>query len=279
MAVAGCTQSKAPGDETPPPTQLRVVSLSPGVTETLFAIDAGSMLVGVTSFCNFPPEAREVARVGGTVAGTHSLESILALRPDVVFAGGFGQNDTIAQLRRHSIEVVVHEPGTIEDTLTAMRTIGRRVGRSEQAGALVERLRGVLADIDRRVKMHRRRVRAFYLVWSDPLLTAGSDTFIGQLLARAGGQNIFGELKEGFPRVSLEAVVERDPELIIAPSHHGAKEELGNLSERPGWSQLRAIKEGGGVHVIDGDIISRPGPRLGLAIEELVNIIGPLASR
>lgn len=261
------------------PSQLgiptRIVSITPHLTEIAFAIGAGDRVVGVTQYCTYPPQARTRAQIGGTVGQSVSLEAIVALAPDLVLAGGYGQEATLSSLRRMGIPVAVHHPGSIESTLRAMVEVGKAVGETHRAEELVNDLRSRLSALESAIRKATggARPKVFYLLWDDPLLTAGPSTFIAQLIDRAGGRNIFDDIQGDFPRVSLEEVVRRNPEVIVMPSHHGGATPRDALRTRPGWSAVQAIRRPGAVHSIDGDIISRPGPRMVEALTLLATAI------
>ena len=254
----------------------RIVSLAPSITETLFAIGAGSQLVGVTTFCNFPAEVAALTKVGGFTADTLSLEAIINLSPDLVLAGDAGQLALLEALKPLGIPVLLFAPERIQEVYADIEQLGAMTGHeAEAATALatmrqrIERVAAAVADIP-----SDQRLRVFWEVFDEPLMTAGPMTFIGQLIELAGAQNIFADANEGYPQVSTEAIIERNPDVIIGPDYHADKLTPELIAQRPGWDQLAAVKNER-IHLLNDDIVSRPGPRLADALEELARILYP----
>jgi len=254
----------------------RVISLAPSLTEMVFALGAGDRLVGVTTYCNYPPAAQRVAKVGGLADGTLDLERVMALKPDLVLAIGAGQQRSLDTFRRLGLRVEVVHSETFDDVFTALTRLGSLLGREAAA-------KGLTAELSRRVERVRRAVaslppgarpRVFYELWDRPLMTASRDTLIGRLIEMAGGVNVFAEVASHYPQVSPEAVVERRPELIVAPDHHASVVDARTLARQPGLASLPAIRNGR-ILVLDGDLVSRPGPRVADALELLAHTFHP----
>jgi iron complex transport system substrate-binding protein len=257
-----------------PPT--RIVSLAPSITETLFAIGAGSQVVGVTTFCNFPAEAAALTKVGGFTADTLSLEAIIDLDPDLVLAGDAGQLAPLEALKPLGIPVLLFAPGQLQEVYADIEQLGAITGHESEAATALAAMRG---RIERIVKVAAdipadQRLRVFWEVFDEPLMTAGPTTFIGQLIELAGAQNIFADASEEYPQVSTEAIIERNPDVIVGPDYHADKLTPELIARRPGWDQLAAVKDER-VYLLNADIVSRPGPRLADALEELARILYP----
>lgn len=254
----------------------RVVSLLPSNTEILFAVGAGPQVVGVTDFCDYPPQVRGLARVGGIVPGSLSLERVVSLAPDLVLSGGRLQQPVIEALERLGIPVFALEPRTIEGVYDNIRRVGRLTGHVEQAEAVVQAMQRRLEAVRRAVAdlAPQQRVRVFYEVWDNPLMTAGPGTFIGQLIELAGGINVFGDLRQDWPQVSLEELVRRNPDVILGPATRGSALVLDELRRRPGWQDLRAVQSGR-VHLLEDNLVSRPGPRLVEGLEQVARALYP----
>jgi len=264
------------GAPAPAPPARRVVSLAPSLTETLFALGAGDALVGVTSFCDYPEAAKAKPKVGGMEDGGVDLERVLSLKPDLVVSIGEGQTRTVDALRRLGLRVEVVPSQTVEDVFSSLRRLGTLVGRD----AAAQRLGG---DLERRMAAVKnalaaapglRRPRVFYEVWDRPLMTATRNTLIGQLIELAGGVNVFGELSGRYIEVSSEALLERNPEVILAPDHHAKRVSLQNLAERPDLAGVEAVKRGR-IVILEGDLVSRPGPRIADVLELLARSLHP----
>ena len=200
----------------------------------------------------------------------------MGLEPDLVLAfEDDAQTTAISELRRFGIRVETVAVRSVDDTAAAIRRVGRLVGRQEAAEQVAQE---VLASIDR---LHQRvseipkeaKPRVFYAIWHDPLMTAGRLTFTHELIELAGGKNIFGEIDREYFQVSLEEMIQRDPQVIMGADSHGLIPELTNGS-RPGWSHVAAIRQGR-AYGVDGDIVSRPGPRIGEALRLIASRLHP----
>lgn len=245
----------------------RVVSLSPAATEILFAIGAGPKVVAGTEFDNFPEEAKALPKVGGFTPQSINVEAVLAHRPDLVVAGP--QNEVIAALEKFDIPVIAFGPKGVGAVADDIELLGRVTGREGKAAE-------VAADFRRRWEAERRqpagsRPKVLFVLADEPLITCGSGTFIDEIITAAGGQNVFADAGGEWPKVSDEQVLARGCDVILCVEHVGgdAGGVPARLKARPGWDRLAAVKTGR-VHVIDADLITRPGPRLvdGLAAVE-----------
>lgn len=253
----------------------RIVSLAPSCTEILFAIGAGEHVVGVTSFADYPPEARQREQVGGMTRETINVEKILGLQPDLIFAAGTLQRDLIEDLIQLELCVVAFEPHSIQDILSDIRTAGILTGRSAAAQQVIRRLSDELAYLDTCVEQipSSERPTVFYEVWERPLRTVSSSSYLGELITRAGGQNVFADLREPYPLVSEEAVVKLSPEVILAPAHPQAS--AAQFRSRPAWRSVAAV-ERGQIVFLDENLVSRPGPRVAGALRAIAQALhGP----
>ena len=256
-------------------TPERIVSLAPSNTEILFAIGAGHRVVGVTEFCNYPPEAVEGVKNGSIeVVGGFTrinVEKIVSLEPDVVFAY-FGQEKEIKQLENLSIPTIVFNPKNLGMIYNDILIAGRVTGLERNAEKVVNEMKEKVNYVVSKVSALEKR-RVFYVLWGDPLMSVGGDTFIGQLINLAGGENIFGDTT-GWPTVNMESVVERNPDVIILDPYCGvSKEDVLN-----NWSrEINAVKNGSVYVVSNQDLIVRAGPRIADGLEMLAEIIHPEA--
>src|SRR3989442_15447864 len=191
----------------------RIVSLAPSVTEILFAVGLDAEVVGVTTFCDYPAQAKTRPKIGAAIP---NLEAILGLKPDLVVAGDNVRPDVLAKLEQLKIPVFVLFAKTLEDVLGHISTIGRMVGHEPEARRVVPELRDRLADIRRRTASVRR-VRMFYVVNTDPLISVAKGSFIHHMIETAGGENVVGRAQATYPKVSVEEVLRQDPEVILFP--------------------------------------------------------------
>jgi iron complex transport system substrate-binding protein len=254
----------------------RIVSLAPSNTEILFAVGAGDQVVGVTKYCNYPPEAQTREQVGGFSADTISVETVVALEPDLVLAIGESQRPVIEALEQVGIPVAALTANTFDDVHANIEQVGRLTGHQEEATQVVSEMQRRVETVTTAVTAvpPEERLPVFWEVWDEPLMTAGPSTFAGQAIELAGGVNIFADVTQDYPQVSTEEVVKRNPAVILGPDTHGDKLTPEQLVQRPGWDQIEAVREGR-VHLIDGDIVSRPGPRLAEGLEAVAHALYP----
>jgi iron complex transport system substrate-binding protein len=254
-----------------PARATRIVSLAPSITETVFLLGEGERLVGVTDYCDYPPEAARKPRVGGI--STPSFEAILALRPDLVLATSESNYaEHVQKLVALGLPVYVIRPVDFETVLDSIERIGALLGHAAPARAQVAAMRRE-ADAITRAVAGVPRPRVLYVVWPNPLIAPGRGTLITELLERAGGESVTRGEPLAYPRLSLETVVERRPERIIVGRH--GPETAGELLR--GWEGLTAVAavREGRVYAVDGDLMHRPGPRMIEALRALARAIHP----
>ncbi len=254
-----------------PERATRIISLAPSITETVFALGDGDRLVGVTDYCDYPPEATKKPRVGGI--STPSFEAILSLRPDLVIATSESNYaEHVERLTSLGLPVYVVRPVDFETVLESIERTGTVLGRDAAAHAAVAAMRRDAAAIAQAVA-GVPRPRVLYVVWPNPLIAPGRGTLIDELIERAGGESVTSREPLPYPRLSLETVVERRPDKIIVGRHgQGTVEELLRGWERLG--SVSAVREGR-VYGVDGDLVHRPGPRMVEALRALARVIHP----
>ncbi len=255
----------------------RIVSLAPSNTEILFAVGAGDQVVGLTKYCNYPPEAAAGrTAVGGFTADSISVEKVLALQPDLVMAAGSSQKPVIEALGQAHVTVLALDAQNLDGIYKNILLAGQVTGHTPRAGALVDDMRRRVAAVSAKVKAipAGARLKVFYEVWDEPLMTAGPTTFIHQVIELAGGSNIFADAAQEYPQVSPEAVIERDPDVILGPSSHGSALVASKIAARPGWQPVKAVRQGR-IAIVDGDVISRAGPRIVDALESVAKLLYP----
>lgn len=257
---------------TVPDGPLRAVSLAPSLTEIVFALGRGDQLVGVTDFCDYPPEARSKPRVGGPM--TPDLERVVRLRPDLALATAEGNpRQTLAQLARLHIPVFAVKADGYAGILGSVEAVGRALRAEREAAALVQDIQDRVAVI-RRAVAHRVRPRVLYLVWTDPLIAAGPATYIHDLMEMAGGENVVRERSVPYPRLSWEEVVGAAPEVILVASHRDGPDRPSIGEVWRGWQSIPAVRTGR-IIAVPGDTIHRPGPRVAEGVERLARAIHP----
>jgi iron complex transport system substrate-binding protein len=248
----------------------RVISLAPNLTEIIYAIGAGDRLVGNTTYCDYPEQAKSVQKVGDTLQP--NIERILALRPNLIFISTSSQLEAFArQLSDHGIPVYVSDPHDLEGVIHSIENIAKLLNREQQAGELVSKLRERMTTVEAAVK-NRKPVTVFYQLSAEPLYTAGRQAFVTDLIKRAGGQSVTADVAEAWPRYSEESAVAAKPEAIILPT--GGSMGGANADVAEGLRKSPAVLEGR-VIKIDGDLLVRPGPRAIDGLEQLAHALHP----
>lgn len=235
----------------------RIVALAPHIVENVFSAGAGGQLVGAVSYSNYPPQASQIPVVGGF--HSFSLEAIIALQPDLVlmWASGNGDND-LATLEKLGIAVYVNEPKKLEDIAITIKNIGVLSGHAVSAAATANLYLQKLAEI-RRQYSQLQPLSVFYQVWNQPLYTINGEHMISELIELCGGRNIFADTRVLAPKVSLEAVIQRNPEVIIASGMDEARPEW--LDEWQRFPQLQAVANHN-LYFVPPDILQRHTIRL-----------------
>ncbi|HEV8200788.1 MAG TPA: cobalamin-binding protein [Candidatus Polarisedimenticolia bacterium] len=247
----------------------RIVTLAPNATDTIAALGLGDRLVGVSDFCQPPPEAKEVRRVGGLL--TPDLEVIRALKPDLLVGSTSGNDPGLAsEAQALGIPLFILNAETVEQVLEGIGGLGVALGEQAKATALVQGLRARLDAVDRRVA-GRPRPRVLYIVWGDPLVVPGAKAFLTDAIRRAGGDSVTDDAPAAHPTYSIEAAIARSPEVILTSEYNRADAE--KLRKDPAWQSVPAVASGR-VYVV-GDELVRPGPAIVGGIEEMARRLHP----
>lgn len=250
----------------------RIVSLAPSITECLFALGLDEEIVGVTRFSNYPPQAAFRPKVGTYVQ--INLERVLSLRPDLVLAIRDGNpRGAVERLTDMGLSVYVVDPRTMKGLFRTLESLGEILHRQKAAVGIVGRLTGRLERIQN-ILTGSRRPRVLLQVGIDPLVTVGKGTLQDQLIELAGGENVSAKDPIPYPTLSIERVLEARPEVIIVSSMVGKTDAMQELQRWRRWENLPAVLHGR-LHVIDGDLIDRPSPRILDGLEEMVTMIHP----
>jgi iron complex transport system substrate-binding protein len=250
----------------------RIVTLAPNLTEIVYAIGAGDRLVGNTTYCDYPPEAKQVTKVGDTMQP--NIERIVALRPQLVLVSTASQLEAFTrQLNEQGIAVYITDPRSLEDVFRSIKNLGQLLDETERAEKLLNELRARASMVEAAVR-ERKPVRVFYQVSAAPLYTIGREAFLTDLIRRAGGQSVTADVPGAFPRYSDEAALATQPEAIIL-SVDSAMDEA---NARPAASLARSPAVlNKRVYGINGDLLSRPGPRLVDGLEQMARVLHPEA--
>ena len=250
---------------------MRIVSLAPANTEIAFAVGAGGKMVAGTTYDDYPAAAKSLPKAGDF--SNPSVEKIASFNPDLVLITGGVQAPLRAKLVKLGMNVYVIDPTTYAGVMTDIANVGKLAGTSAEAQKVVATMKQAQADVQAKVGSLAKR-STFIEIYSKPLMTAGTGTFISDMVGMAGGTNLGDSAGAGFPNFSSEVLLKDDPAVYIADS--GSMSKPGELSTRPGFSSLTAVKDGH-VYVIDDNLIARPGPRLAYGLQQLAKMIHPEA--
>lgn len=257
-----------------PQPVLRIVSLAPSVTETVYALGVQDHLVGDTDFCDYPPEAQKKQKVGGAL--NPSLEEIAALHPDLVLAAKrLNRLETVLALQTLHIPAYATDPATVEQIISSTTHLADILGVPDAGDSLASDLRRRLAELQQRLaKVVPSRV--LFVVWDEPLISVGKDTFIADALRYAGAQSVV-ESTQSWPQISLEEIVRLQPDFLIFTQNHssGGTVDVEALAGRPGWRGLDAVRKGR--FAVISEAVNRPAPRIVGAIEDLARQLHPEA--
>jgi iron complex transport system substrate-binding protein len=250
----------------------RIVSLAPNLTEIVYAVGAGDRLVGVTTYCDFPAEAKSIAKVGDTMQP--SVERIIALKPQVVLVSTASQLEAFTkQLGAQDISIYVTNPQSLDDVFRSIQTLGDLFSQHDSTTKLVADLRKRATAVETATKQVRP-LKVFYQVSGEPLYTIGREAYLTDLIRRAGGVSVTADIPGAFPRFSDEAALASHPDAIILPS--GGSMGDANSTVTAALKNSPAVLNNR-VYKINDDYLSRPGPRLVDGLEEIAQALHPEA--
>ena len=255
----------------------RIVSLAPSNTEILFALQAGSQMVGRDSFSDFPAEALQVADVGGGLMAINT-ELILSVQPDLVLASPLTPPEQIAELEALDLNVhIVPNPTSFDGLFESLLSVARLTGREAEGQALVAALEDRVQAVRAQVEGSAEKPLVYYeLDATDPNApyTSGPGTFVDLLINSAGGVNFGADLSGEWVQVSVEALLERQPDVIVLGDYTYGGVTPEQLRARAGWDALNAVQQDR-VFIFDDNLVSRPGPRLVDGLEAMAKLLHP----
>jgi len=249
---------------------VRIVSLAPSTTELLFALGLADKIVGVTEFCNYPALAQTKEKVGGF--GPPSIEKIISLDPDLVVAASLHQA-VVEQLEQLNIPVIAVNPTNMAQVIANALLLGKATGATREAQTIEQDFTTAMREVEQKTRglAESSRPLVYFEIWHDPITSAGPNTFIHELITRAGGINLAANAASNFPVLSLEEILAQKPAVMFRG--HGP-ETIEAIKERPNWETVPALANNR-VYLVDEDIILRPGPRLTLGLREMARLLHP----
>jgi iron complex transport system substrate-binding protein len=263
----------------------KIVSLAPSSTEILFALGLDDKVVAVSNYCNYPYNFTAWIAAGNMTSigdfKNPNMEVIASLSPDLILATAGVQGETVGTLRNLGYNVLVLNPANISGVLQNIELVGNATGKSAEAAALISNIQSRIDAVVNKVANAASKPEVYYEVWYDPtsLWTAGAKAWQNELIEKAGGVNVFADQQLDYFQSSAEAVISRNPDVIILPKEGMGKGapfwgSIEDVKARPGWSSISAVQNDR-VCTVDSDTIARAGPRVADAVEELAAAFHP----
>jgi iron complex transport system substrate-binding protein len=255
----------------------KIISLAPSTTEMIYALGKGNAVVAIDMYSDYPPEVSKIAKISNPDM-TYNYEQIAALAPDMVFAAGITNPDVVTAIEKLKIPVVV--VGSVNTTVASIKSditlVGTLLGATSEATTLTTQIQTDWDALAAKVATAPKKPRVFWeLDATDPSkpYTIGAGSFVNDLLVAAGAVNVFADVQNPYPQVSVEQVVAAAPDIIIlADSLYGVTPDM--VAKRAGWETIPAVKNNG-VFAIDDNLVSRPGPRIVAGLQAVITIVHP----
>lgn len=250
----------------------RIVSLAPNITEILFSLGLDEEVVGVSIHCNYPEKVRGKVRVGSYI--NIDVERIISLGPDLIIATGAGNpREMVERLERLGLPSFVIFPKRFDEVLRSIRHLGQMVAREREALSIIESMQKRKERVVERTK-NLPRPKVFLQIGESPIVTVGKGSFGDDLIRLAGGDNVAGKDQEMYPRLGMEEILKRSPEVILISSMNPKGDYERVLRDWERWKVIPAVKQGR-IHLINSDLIDRPSPRIIDGLEEMTRLIHP----
>jgi len=248
-------------------TPKKVISLSPAITEILFALDLDNSIAATTDYCDYPEAAKNTPKVGGF--NTPNIELIVETEPDLVFISSGVQAELSENFKNLGIKTFALDANNIDQVISNIELVGKIMDVEEKAKIISEDMKERKNYIMEKTKDLEKPL-VFFEVWDEPLLSAGPETFIADILNISGGINFVKESDTDYPQISLEILLEKDPDYYISIDH----KRNTSITDRPGFQELKAIKNND-YYRIEDDYVTLPGPRIIEGLEKIAKIIHP----
>ncbi len=250
----------------------RIISAAPSNTEILFGLGLGDKIVGVTSYCDYPSEAKSKPQIGDLF--TPNVERIIELQPDIVINAWSINDEMKKQLEEAGIKVVTYTPESISQVIDTIEKIGNLTDSDLEAKKIIEEMKRKQNEIVEKVR-NSERIKVFYEIeYSSALWTAGGGSFIDELINLSGGENIATDAKGSYSEYSVEALIEKNPDIYISNTFNEALKNSADVKKRPGFENIAAVKNNR-IEVLDGNLLSRPSQRVVEALKLMAKAIHP----
>jgi len=258
----------------------RIASIAPSATEIVFALGLDDKVVAVSDVCDYPYDFSAWVAAGNLTSISFSepnVEAIVAVEADLIIATGGVQAEIVDTLRDLGQKVLVLNPSDVDGVLKDIELVGNATGKAAEAKALTADLATRIDAVVNTVASATSTPTVYYEVWYDPLYTAGSQAWQNALFAKAGGVNVFADQDYEYFQSSDEAVIERNPDVIVLPKEGMGTQFFGTVDDvkaRPGWSSINAVQNDR-ICLVDSSTIARAGPRIAAIIEDLAEAFHP----
>lgn len=250
----------------------RIIPLAPSLTEILYYLGLGDKVAGVTEYSYYPPQAKEKPSVGSYV--DPNIEKIISLSPDLVIGTKDGNlPNSVYLLERAHIPVYVINPRNVRDAVSTIEEIGNLCGAGDKGRQLADGLNKRIETVRNSVASSERPL-VFFQINSSPIMSVNKNTFLNDLITLAGGANMTAEEPITYPRISIEEVIRKKPDVIIISTMDAEETGEKAMDEWMGWKSIPAVKNSR-VYLIDADIINRPSQRIVDGLEAMARLIHP----
>ncbi|MCR4741862.1 MAG: helical backbone metal receptor [Treponema sp.] len=263
FSFTGCNKKVSANNNYPK----SIVALSPSASEILFALGAGKQVSAVSEFTDYPQEAAALPKVGGFDGKTLSLEKILSFKPDFVYMTDGMHNFLVEDFESYGIKYYLSKANSIDSIYQEISDISKITGHQKEGQELINKIQKEINEV--KIDTNYQPL-VYWEVWYSPYMSAGSQSFINDIISKAGGKNIFSDLDQLYPIVSEESIIVRQPQVILIPQTSGITIE--SVKERIGWKNIPAV-ENSKIQIIDDNLFTRPGPRIGQSVIELNKIL------
>lgn len=253
----------------------RYISLAPSTTEILFALGLDEEIVGISTYCSYPPETKNKAKVGDF---SHpNIEKIISLKPDYIFCTGLEQAPVVEELKYLKLHVYVADPANTDELFKTINEIGVITRREKEAAILIGKLQDDIKKINEATKLipQEERVRVFVEIWPEPLMTAGKGSIIDEIITLAGGINVAHDVQRPYCNFSAEKVISLDPQVIIL-AYMDKEPPLKLVEGRFGWKNISAVRNKQVFNDIDPELLLRPAPRITAGLKKLYRKLYPV---
>lgn len=253
----------------------RIVSIMPSNTEVAFALGVGDKIIGVIEWDNYPEEVADIEKVGDMDI---NIEKIISLNPDLVLGhASHAKNSAegLQQLKDAGITVVlINEATSFQQAYDSIEMIGKVTGTDEKAAEIINDMKDRIQKVKEKTANVEERKSVVFEISGQPLFLAGKNTFMDEILSIINAENVVNDLDDPWPQVDEEYIIEKNPDVIITTYGYYTEDPVGQVTGRPGWQDITAVKEKQ-VYDVHSDKVTRPGPRLAEGVEEVAKIIYP----